>query len=182
MSYLLDAVNSLLSTIGQTPIATLEGGQSPDVLAAVDLIKRTNSAVQSCGWKFNTEKTYTLNFDINGKVSLPTGVLDWKQEDLSSYPDLVIRSGYLYNQVDKTFIFTTPVDITVIWLVEFEDDPTPVRNYVIAKAAATFQERFMGSTLATQTLGRDLATARSEFMRWENEAGGYNMLNGLGNF
>lgn len=59
----LEAVNTLLSTIGEAPYASqaeLDASTSNDVVTACDAIKATMRALCALPWKFNTEKDYKL--------------------------------------------------------------------------------------------------------------------------
>ena len=56
----LEAVNILLTTIGEAPVNTLTGNQVTDVSIANQVLNEVSREVQSQGWHFNTEqRVYT---------------------------------------------------------------------------------------------------------------------------
>ena len=55
----LQAVNIMLSVIGEAPINTLAGSTTTDVSIAINLLNETSLSVQSMGWNFNTHTTTT---------------------------------------------------------------------------------------------------------------------------
>ena len=50
----LEAVNTMLSTIGEAPVNSLTGSLPVDASMAVNILNEVNREVQSAGWKFNT--------------------------------------------------------------------------------------------------------------------------------
>ena len=56
----LQAVNTLLSIIGEAPVKSITGNTGVDVAMALQILDETNVEVQSRGWHFNTEKNKTL--------------------------------------------------------------------------------------------------------------------------
>ena len=61
----LEAVNVLLTTIGEAPVNTLTGNQVTDVTIARQVLNEVSREVQSQGWYFNTENGVTLTPDNN---------------------------------------------------------------------------------------------------------------------
>jgi hypothetical protein len=51
----LEAVNVLLTTIGEAPVNTLTGNQVTDVTVAKQVLLEISREIQSQGWHFNTE-------------------------------------------------------------------------------------------------------------------------------
>ena len=50
----LDAVNQILSAVGQAPVTTLDL-QNPEVYTTLQTLRNVSREVQSEGWNFNTE-------------------------------------------------------------------------------------------------------------------------------
>jgi len=170
----LDAVNEMLSAIGQTPIATLEGGQSPDTISALDVLNRTNKKLQTRGWIFNSLPSVILTPDsLTGAIQIPINWLNWKPVDKSTWPLLIERDGAFYDQENETAVFTQTIEFSVVELFPFENSPVSFQNWCLAKASSIFQDRFLGSASTAESLMRDEKEARIEFMKWENQQGGY---------
>jgi hypothetical protein len=51
----LEAVNTMLNTIGEAPVNTLVNMTSVDASSALSILNSVNREVQSQGWFFNTE-------------------------------------------------------------------------------------------------------------------------------
>ena len=49
----LEAVNILLTTIGEAPVNTLTGNQVTDVTVATQVLLEISREIQSQGWHFN---------------------------------------------------------------------------------------------------------------------------------
>ena len=57
----LEAVNTMLGVIGESPVNTISGSSLPaSVVVALNILDETNREVQSVGWDFNTEFDYPL--------------------------------------------------------------------------------------------------------------------------
>mgnify|MGYP000641860562 CR=1 FL=1 len=70
----LEAVNSMLSTIGEAPVNSLTSGLV-DAETAETILNEVSRSVQAHGWNFNSEPDYTVAADIGGNVVLPTEII-----------------------------------------------------------------------------------------------------------
>ena len=89
----LDAVNSILMSVGETPVNTLTV-QSPEVAIAQKTLRQVCREVQAEGWSYNTENEYPIDLDTNNQCIIPNNVI---QLDLNIYQhgkdyDIVRRS------------------------------------------------------------------------------------------
>lgn len=57
----LEAVNTILSTIGEAPLNTLTGSLPVDGTIAKNVLSEVAREVQSQGWHFNTHNKVTLS-------------------------------------------------------------------------------------------------------------------------
>ena len=72
----LQAVNTLLSIIGEAPVNSITGNTGVDVSIAVQILDETNVEIQSRGWHFNTEEEVTLSIDSsNSKIPVSANVV-----------------------------------------------------------------------------------------------------------
>jgi len=55
----LDAVNSILMSVGESPVNTLDT-QSPEVVIAQSTLRQVCREIQSEGWSYNTEYEFPL--------------------------------------------------------------------------------------------------------------------------
>ena len=95
----LEAVNVMMSHIGESPVNTLEDDNVVDATIAQTILGSVSREVQSQGWYFNTEIGYPIVKDSNNKFAVPanTARIDAVNTATSSTHsdlDLVMRGGY----------------------------------------------------------------------------------------
>ncbi len=102
----LSAVNSILGSIGQSPITTLNY-ENPEISFIYNILTEVNKDVQNEGWHFNTEYHVKITPDANKNIVLPTKTLRYDIHDSETKViDVVIRDGKLYDLVNHTDEFT----------------------------------------------------------------------------
>jgi hypothetical protein len=175
----LTAVNRILSNIGQSPTTTLVGG-NPIVEMAELVLDEINTAVQSEGWVYNTEYAYPFKPNTDNEILVPDNVLALDSKQLYN-GFLVIRGGKLYDKASHSFEFTETIDLDVVWLFDFEDQPEAFREYVTIRAANVFAGRSVGSAEAVQFGNREEIIARATALEYDTQQGDYNIFqNGNG--
>lgn len=176
----LDAVNTMLSTIGESPINSLEGAAGVvDAVIARQVLREISVQVQEEGWHFNTEKNFTLTPDAqDGSITVPGNCIQCDATGNTEFPDVVVRGQRLYNKIDHTFTFTKPLAVDMVILLDFQELPQAARHYITIRAARVFQQRVIGS----QTLGafteKDEVRARAAVMKLNTETADTNILTG----
>jgi len=143
----LEAVNTIISTIGEAPVSTLENNSLEDVTAAKNILNETIVDVQTSGWNFNKEYNYKINPDTDGFVNIPANAVyaDSSNRGSTADKDIVIRGTKLYDRENQTFTFTDPQYVDLILILPWDDLPQPARRYCTIKAARRFQNRIFGS-------------------------------------
>ena len=71
----LEAVNVILSTIGEAPLNSLSGSLPVDGTVAKNVLSEVAREVQSAGWHFNTQYKVDLTRDANNKIPVGTDVV-----------------------------------------------------------------------------------------------------------
>ena len=74
----LSAVNSILGSIGQSPITSLTTGNplaNPEIALIHNLLMEVTKDVQNEGWHFNKEDHVKISPDTNGNFIIPTNYL-----------------------------------------------------------------------------------------------------------
>ena len=145
----LEAVNTMISVIGEAPVNTITGQTSLPITAiqALSTLDETSRAVQSEGWHCNTEHEYELTPDsVTSKITLPKNTLKFDLDPLLyTDSDPVQRGLKLYDRKNHTELWTKSVKGTITFELEFEDLPEQIRYYVTVKAARIFANRFIGN-------------------------------------
>jgi len=70
----LQAVNTIISNIGQAPVTNLESG-NPLVEMAEQILDEITIAVLAEGWEYNTERGYPFTPDSANEIVVPDNVL-----------------------------------------------------------------------------------------------------------
>jgi len=146
----LEAVNTILSTIGEAPLSTLTGSLPVDGTMAKSVLNEINREVQSMGWHFNTQPKVTLSKDAgNNTIPLATNVL---RVELNPYLhsktdyDIVQRDNILFNLVTNTSTFTEDLkDVKVVYLLDFAEIPEQAKRYITIRSARVFHDRTLGA-------------------------------------
>lgn len=170
----LDAINEIIASIGESPVNTLEEVTNVDVLNAQRILSSVNRQQQARGWSFNIQQGYILNPDET------THRIRWSDSFLylrGSNDEKYAKSGdYLKDVTNNTTTFLSPISVTVILLVPFEEMPEAMRQYITAKAALTFQVRYLGDASLTDALTKDVNEAWAHLQEYELDVNDYGIL------
>lgn len=168
----LEAVNVLLTTIGEAPVNTLQGKQTTDVAIAQQILNEVNREVQSRGWHFNTEYDVELIPD-NSKFITPP--IDAVRVDIPDF-DIVIRNGKLFNLRTRTNTFEDKIKATVIYLQDFLVIPEPAKRYVATRAARIFSDRMLNSESLNRFIAKDEQSALIDLKEFEGDTAKHSMM------
>jgi hypothetical protein len=142
----LEAVNIMLSSIGESPVSSLSDPSLVDVVLAKSILDETSVSIQTHGLHSNTELNFPLTPNTNGEILIPNNVLKIDTAGDSADIDGVQRGTRLYDREKQSYNgFTGKVYVDMVLLFDFTDLPQHVRRYITVKASRRFQNRFMGS-------------------------------------
>jgi len=168
----LEAVNTMISVIGEAPINTLTGVSLPiSAIQAQAALEETSRAIQSEGWHCNTEHEYELTPDaVTKKITLPQNTLKFDLDPLLyTNVDPVQRGLKLYDRKNHTEQWDSSVKGTITFELEFEDLPEQIRHYVAVKAARVFANRFIGTREIEGFTLRDEVEAKARAIDSDSE-------------
>lgn len=176
----LEAVNTMLSTIGEAPVNNLDSGLV-DAETAETILKNVSRDVQSQGWNFNSEPDYTVAADSSGNVILPTEIVradlaNSETKYRSSKNEYIQRGNKMYDKVNHTYNIGKALKLDVVVLLTFDLLPEIVRRYIAIKASRIFQERVVGSTELSQMNRNDEQQAYFALQEMEGDNGDYNIF------
>ena len=174
----LEAINTMLSTIGESPVNTVEDTGNVDVVIARQILQTVSREVQARGWHFNTEINYTITPDSEGYLVLPKTVLKVDTVYPDSSKDVVVRGSRLYDREKHTYVFTDAVKVDMTILLTFDELPEVARNYATIRASRIFQERVVGSDTLHAFNSQDEARAMVSLMEYEADTADLNILSG----
>ena len=170
----LEAVNTILSTIGEAPLSTLTGSLPVDGTTAKNILNEISREVQSAGWHFNTQYKVDLTRDGNNKIPVGTDVVRVQlndKYDKSSY-DVVQRGTYLFNLAKNSETFDQDfTENTLIYLLDFDKLPEQARRYITIRSARVFHDRTLGANTLHKFSSEDEARSLSVMKQAEMATG-----------
>ena len=170
----LEAVNTILSTIGEAPLSTLTGSLPVDGTTAKNILNEISREVQSAGWHFNTQYKVDLTRDGNNKIPVGTDVVRVQlndKYDKSSY-DVVQRGTYLFNLAKNLETFDQDFEEnTLIYLLDFDKLPEQARRYITIRSARVFHDRTLGANTLHKFSSEDEARSLSVMKQAEMATG-----------
>jgi len=173
----LEAVNTMLSSIGEAPVNTIEDNGVVDAVMARQILNSVSREVQSRGWHFNTEKEYTITPSYpDGEMVLPKTLLRIDTTSIDRDIDVVQRGQCLYDRRKHTFKFDTALKVDMIILLPFDELPEPARQYITIRSSRIFQERVVGSSELSNFSMKDELRALVALREMEAETADYNIL------
>jgi len=175
----LEAVNLLLSAIGEAAVSSLETATTVEVTQAKNLLSNVNRAAQQKGWHFNTEWDVVLTRDSDNRIPLSESILSVYQP--GQLMTIRGRSGsmFAYDLDNNTFTWTKNLNNAVtITLLDFIDTPNTFRQYVTTRAARIFQEEIIGQVSAETVNRQEEAEAYADLLDDDAERSGLNAAYG----
>lgn len=170
----LEAVNEILSSIGSSPVDTLDESLDVDVINAKRLLEATSREIQSRGWYFNTEDSVTLQPDTDSnRVPCPENYLVFYSDGYQ----LVRQSGYFFDIASRTSEFPNGLTVTLIRYLQFDELPEAFRKYITVRTARLFQMRFLGAQELDVSLQFAESEAYSAIVDFDLKTGNYNIYN-----
>lgn len=170
----LDAINDILSSVGEAPVNTLEGDSNLDVVNARRILAKINRQEQTKGWTFNIDEGATLRPDVFTK--LITYSQDFLLVQSAGGTIYVNRGGYLYDRVARTDQFSSTVNVNLIRLVSYEEMPEAFKEYIVARASKQFNIRFFGAPDVDTILQNEITDLYQTVMEYELDYGAYNIF------
>ena len=168
----LEAVNVLLTTIGEAPVNTLTGNQVTDVTVAKQVLLEISREIQSQGWHFNTEYGVKLAPDNNKNILIPA---DTALIDAPDY-NVVIREGKLFDLRVRTYEFKSPIKVDIVYFQDFAVLPDVAKRYITARAARIYADRLLNSETIHSMALRDERSALVDLRQFEGETADYSMM------
>ncbi len=202
----LEAVNSMLNSIGEAPVSDLTVVLQQDVAVAISLLTDATRDVQTLGWRFNTEFELALtaasaNFawtDHDGTArtlrifTRPTNLAKFELSATADQAelDVTLRPAKLYEPATSPLVFydrarnrdgfiateRTYLFIDAVWLFPFEKMPESARRYVVLRAARQLQQKILASSELAGFTAADEAQAFRTLKLDQGDNDNYNMF------
>lgn len=141
----LEAINVMLTAIGESPVNTITSSTTTDVSIAIQILDNVSREVQSVGWHFNTDTNYLLAKNTSNQIVLPSNCLRVDNSNKDADLDLVERGRKLWDRENHTYTITKDIKVNITWFLEFTELPETARRYITIRAARIFQDRMLAS-------------------------------------
>ena len=173
----LDAINTMLTTIGESPVNSVNASTADTRIAQL-ILGEVDRATQIKGWNWNTEKEVNLTRNGSNEIVLANNVV---RVDVSrqEYPDVEVvqRGNRLYDKKNKTFVFSKNLTGEVVYLLPFADLPEQARYYIVVRSARLFQQRMIGDATGSAFSAEEETTALMALQDSEDETADHNIFN-----
>tara|TARA_R110001632_G_scaffold43743_3_gene111220 strand:+ start:296 stop:886 length:591 start_codon:yes stop_codon:yes gene_type:complete len=159
----LEAVNSMLGHIGESPVNSISDTSAVPVSVSVAIaaLNEVSKDVQSEGWHFNTE-TGVKYSPTGGSITVPADIIQFDPIDTSL--DIVQRGATLFDRKNNTTTFTSDLTVNQMRLLDWDSLPEVARRYITLKASRVFQGRIIGSRELEALIARDEYVARANLL------------------
>lgn len=173
----LDAVNTIIGTIGEAPVNTLEDLTDVDAINALRILQNINRQEQARGWSFNRVPCFTLHPEEDKKIRWNNNFLFLK----AHHPchKLVHSGDYVKDLFRDSFVFEHPINVEIVLHVPFEELPEQMRSYILSKACYKFQSAYLGDDRLTQVTQADVQEAWQHLQEYEIDSNNFSMLDNL---
>jgi len=171
----LQAMNLMLSSIGESEVDSVSSTVEEAALAR-RILHRVSRQVQSKGLHCNVDSYYKLERDGDNKIPIPSNAL--RVDAYYKGSDYVVRGSFLYNKEinEQTFVFDDDVYVDIVWFLDYEDLPQPIRNYIAIRAGRVFQAETIGAENLAGFTEFAESEAKLEMMEYESDIGEHNIF------
>jgi hypothetical protein len=172
----LEAVNIMLSSIGEAPVNRLSSGLV-EAETAETILSQTSRSVQAEGWHFNRETDVEIAPTLSGEIILASNTIraDMMNNSTNASIDVVQRGQKMYDRQNHTFKVNKAIKLDVVYELDFEDLPSVARRYITVKSARILQDYLVGSPELHSIQADDEMRALIELKDFENESSDYNI-------
>lgn len=169
----LQAINQMLTSVGETAVLTIVEGAS-DTTNAQTVLDAETTKVLVRGWHCNTDEAVTLNPDGSGRIAVPADALQIDPTDTRR--DYTQRNGFVWDRAENSNVIGEPVEFRIIRSLPFESLPFALQQRIVAQAIVKYQRAYVGSTQLDAFNREELLAAHAEAEDAEVEGDDYNIL------
>lgn len=181
----LSSVNSILGAIGQSPVTRIYQKVNdeleyinPEIAFVHQLLMETNVDVQNEGWVFNRENDYELTTNADSEILIPPNVLrmDVTEGQIVRDTDVVRRDGKLYDKLNHTYKFKSPMRFDITWIFPFDDLPSVFKRYITFRSSVRAAIQLVSNSELVNLLTKQEEMSRAAVMEYEANQGDYSFF------
>ena len=172
-SSFVDAVNVLLTNIGEQPVDSLANQQAQEVRMAERTLREFQKDGQARAWSWNTEHCYPFDVDPSSKeITVPDSCLAFEVDPYKWNGRFMVRGKRVYDKLNRTYKVGNDTTITqltanVVWMLSWDESPEVFNRWTTIRSARVFSTRVLGSDSITQFTAVDEQAALTELQRVE---------------
>lgn len=174
----LEAINTMLSIIGESPVNTLSGQAVASVKIAENTLNEVLRDIQGESWHFNTSRDVTLVRNDDGRIPLSPSTAR-VEVDRHANPgvEVVKRGDFLYDTKAQTYVFAKNVTkATITYFLAFEELPEAAKRYAMIRAGRMFCDRMIADPARNGFTAQDEMKARMDLREYEAKTAGYSIF------
>ena len=138
----LDAINTMLTSIGSAPTNSLTGVVPADVAMAKSILAEAKRTVLLRGWAFNSQYKVGFAPGNDGRIQVPDNMLRIDTNpDTYTTVDPVQRGQYLFDRKANSYTFGAPLVCDTIISLEWNALPEVAQVYIAAVASRMLVSR-----------------------------------------
>ena len=170
----LQAINTLLASIGEAPVSQEGSGLDEEALAA-ETLDEVSRAVQLIGWSWNKEDGFPLTPDGAGNIALPVNTLKVDFQNST----LVARGRKVYDKSAHSYSFQRALKATIVFGLAWDELPEAMRSYIMYRAGRLFQTRQVSAQILHQFTKEDENAAWVSLISSENEVSNVSIFDNI---
>ena len=171
----LEAINIMLTNIGESPISSLETAVDLYVSVARQMLYDASREIQTRGWYFNSEEKYPIPLNASGEAVLSKNILVIDLTDDFYTYDATLRGNRLYNRKTHSYVFDKDLEGDVVFFLEWSDLPQAARQYITVVAARRFQKKYQPDDYTTKVTADEEIQAKADLEDYDANTRDYNM-------
>tara|TARA_R100001530_G_C4314381_1_gene153940 strand:+ start:857 stop:1492 length:636 start_codon:yes stop_codon:yes gene_type:complete len=186
----LQAVNTLLSIVGEAPVNGLTAPLTGDVALADRTLDEISTEIQAEGWSWNSRIYREIPLDANGHSTLPSNTLAVRFNPIS-YPSqrFVLRGIKLYDRVESSYDLRGSLGVALVGGVsdliaevveelDWDSVPETGKRYIMIRAGRIYANRLVTSSSIESYTADDEENALKILKRTEDMAENNNFISG----
>ena len=180
----LRAVNSILGSIGQSPVTTLNF-QNPEIEFIYNILTEVSKDVQNEGWQFNLEEKVDRNSssdkitvnDEEVRVNVHSSATSEKLIDtVIRHDENDARRVYSLEENKFDAFTATTYNLDIVTLYAFEKVPNVFARYITYRSAVRAATQLLANPALVQLLQLQEITARANCLEYEGKQGDHSFF------
>ena len=177
----LEAIQLISRRVGERPPAALDTDGASKAADIERVLDDEELRIQGDGWAYNEHEKVTIARDVSNQIPVPSGCLLIDSSGKDGWRKVAQRGSFLFDITNNssTFDYDLECDYTIRY--EFECIPIHVQQYIVACAAARYNDERQSATEEMKRpyrrrLAEEEARNKVAAMRLDQEVSDVNVL------